>query len=258
MRLNPWLVSCLLAGIGIAHAQEDFTGICHASSSYDLTVKPQSIEFDRPSPARRIVAMHAGKVSVDGVNLRLNTEDGDRAALFEDEVRALVPKAKTIADRGVDLVVKAIRSTLAQEFDDAGTRAQFDRVLDRRSAELKRRIADSTSTHDWQGDAFDRYTDQITSELAPLVTSAYAERAAAAAREGDLGSVLSMGAQRGGLIAGVIDSDLAQRLASTLAPLRPQIQALCPSLQRLADLQRGVRGPDGKPLDLIGIDGPRR
>jgi hypothetical protein len=256
--MKPWLVSFALAGVGIAQAQDDFTGICHASSSYDLTVKPQSIEFDRPSPARRTVSMHAGKVTVDGVGLRLNTEDGDRVALFEDEVRALVPKAKSIANHGVDLVVKAIRTTLAQEFDDAATRAQFDRVLDRRSAELKRRIADSTSTHDWQGDAFDRYTDQITSELAPLVTNSYAERAAAAAREGDLGAVLSMGAQHGGLIAGVVDGDLGQRLASTLAPLRPQVQALCPSLQRLADLQRGVRGADGKPLDLIGIDGPRR
>lgn len=257
MRLNAWLIGGLLAVAQTANAQEDFSNLCHASSSYDLTVGPSSLEFDRSSPAPRKVTMHAGSVSVDGIPLRLNTEDGDRIALFEDEVRALVPKAKGIADQGVERVVKAIRATLAAEFDDADTRAQFDRVLARRSAELKRRIADSMSTHDWQGDSFDRYTDAITADLAPLVTSAYAERAAASAREGDLGAVLA-GAHPGGLLAGVIDGDLGQRLAATLAPLRPQVKALCPSLQRLADLQRAVRGADGKPLDLIGIDPPRR
>lgn len=257
MRLKHWLVCGLMAGVGTANAQQDFADVCHASSSFDLTVGASLLQFDRGAPAPRKLTMHAGKVMVDGVALRLNTEDGDRIALFEDEVRALVPKAKSIADQGVDRVVKAIRATLAAEFDDPETRAQFDRVLGRRSGELKRRIADSTSTHDWQGAAFDRYIDGITADLAPLVTSAYAERAAAAAREGDLGSVLA-GAQPGGLIAGVIDGDLAHRLAATLAPLRPQIQSLCPSLQRLADLQRGVRGADGKPLDLIGIDPPRR
>lgn len=257
MRLNAWLICGLLTVAHTAHAQEDFTNLCHASSSYDLTVAPSSLQFDRSSPAPRKVTMHAGRVSVDGIALRLNTEDGDRIALFEDEVRALVPKAKAIADQGVDRIVDAIRTTLAAEFDDAETRAQLDRVLARRSAELKRRIADSTSTHDWQGDAFDRYTDAITADLAPLLTSAYAERAAAAAREGDLGAVLS-GAQPGGLLAGVIAGDLGQRLAATVAPLRPQVKALCPSLQRLSELQRAVRGADGKPLDLIDIDTPRR
>jgi hypothetical protein len=258
MRLKPWLVCCLLARLGSANAVEDFSDLCGASSSYDLTVAAQSIVFDRPTPAPHKLTMHAGKVSVDGASLPLNTEDGDRLALFEEEVRALVPRAKAIAEKGVDLAVKAIRDTITQEFQDAQTRSQFDRVLSLRSAELKRRIADSTTTHDWQGDAFDHYVDQITNDLAPLVTSAYAQRAADAARDGDLGTVLSIGARPDGLIAGLVDGDLGQRLAATLAPLRPQIKALCPSLERLADLQRGVRGPAGKPLDLIAIESRRR
>jgi hypothetical protein len=257
MRFAPWLGSCLIACATSVSAQDDFTDICHASSSYDLTVKPQAIAFDRPNPAPRTVMMHAGKVTLDGVALNLNTEDGDRLALFEEEVRALVPKAKAVAERGVDLAVKAMRDTVAREFEDADTRLEFDRVLGRRSTELKRRIADSTTTREWQGDAFDRYADEIAGDLAPLLASAYARRAADAASEGDLGAALSMGERHGGLIAGVVDGDLGPRLAATLEPLRPQIRALCPSLQRLADLQRGVRGADGKPLDLLGIDAHR-
>jgi hypothetical protein len=35
--------------------------------------------------------------------------------------------------------------------------------------------------------------------------------------------------------------------------LRPQIQALCPAIQRLASLQQGVPGGDGRPLNLLQV-----
>ena len=35
--------------------------------------------------------------------------------------------------------------------------------------------------------------------------------------------------------------------------LQPQIAALCPAIRRLAELQQGVRGADGRPLDLLQV-----
>jgi hypothetical protein len=36
--------------------------------------------------------------------------------------------------------------------------------------------------------------------------------------------------------------------------LRPKIQALCPDIRQLYELQHGVRGAKGAPLDLLDID----
>jgi len=35
--------------------------------------------------------------------------------------------------------------------------------------------------------------------------------------------------------------------------LSPQIQALCPSIQRLAELQQDIRGSGGQPLNLLQV-----
>jgi hypothetical protein len=253
-RSKPWLLAlCVCASPHPACAHEDFADICHASSSYDLTIAPASLQFDRANPAPRRVDLHNGKLTLDGAVLRLNTEDGDRLVAFEQELRALLPRVKVVAGKGVDLAIKAVREALARDFHEAQTLDEFDRVLTTRGADLKRRIAASTSTRDWQGDTFDRYANEIAADVAPLLATAVAREAAAAAQNGDL-SVLRE--RSGGLVAGLMGGDdLAQRLEGPMQPLRPQIEALCPSLRRLAELQRGVRDAKGRPLDLLEIEG---
>jgi hypothetical protein len=48
-------------------------------------------------------------------------------------------------------------------------------------------------------------------------------------------------------------TQLRPRLERRMQALRPQIQALCPSIRRLAELQQGVRGANGQPLNLLQI-----
>jgi hypothetical protein len=48
-------------------------------------------------------------------------------------------------------------------------------------------------------------------------------------------------------------TQLQPRLQRRMQALRPQVQALCPAIRRLAELQQGVRGADGQPLDLVQV-----
>src|SRR5690349_19721931 len=100
MRLRLLFASLMLAtALPVLHAQ-DLGDTCHASSSYDLTVKPDSLLFDRAQPAPFHVQVADGVLSTDGQPVRLHAEAQDRLVLFERELRALVPRVRAVADSG--------------------------------------------------------------------------------------------------------------------------------------------------------------
>jgi hypothetical protein len=244
-----WIAASWLA-LAPAAPVDDLADVCHASSSYDLTIAPDSLLFDRAEPAPRRIELRGGKANVDGVAGRSNAEDADRLALFEQDLRALIPKAKAVAASGVDLLAKAVRAEAASLGLGAQTQAELDQRVAAHVAELKRRIAGSTSTHDWQGDAFERYAADIGSDIAPLVAADLGAQAVDAAVNGDLERAAALREHAATLASG----DLPARLQARLQALRPQIRTLCPSIQRLYELQRGVRDAKGRPLDLLEVD----
>lgn len=228
---------------------QDFATLCHASSSYDLTVTPDALRFDRSTPAPRRIELHGGQLRVDGVSVRVSREDADRLALFEHDLRALVPKVKAIAVDGVDLAIQSVRAETATLDLGADTQAELAGQLAAHGAELKRRIAGSASTRDWQGDAFDRYAADLVADIAPLLVADVGQQAVAAALAGDLDAAASLRDR-----AAVLGTRLRPRLERRMQALRPRLEALCPSLRRLQEVQNGVRGANGRPLDLLDID----
>ncbi|MBP1473959.1 DUF2884 family protein [Frateuria sp. MAH-13] len=248
MRLRLLFASLILsAALPALHAQ-DLAGTCHASSSYDLTVKPDSLLFDRPQPAPFHVQVADGALRTDGQPVRLNAEAQDRLALFERELRALVPRVRAVADAGVAMAVRAIHDEAAGMQLAPATLAELDRRLATHAAQLERRIAQSNSTHDWQGDAAQQLADRIVGDLAPLVAADLGQQALAAAMNGDLAEAARLRDQ-----AADLATQLQPRLQRRMQALRPQVQALCPSIQRLAELQQGVRGADGQLLKLVQV-----
>jgi hypothetical protein len=227
---------------------QDLATTCHASSSYDLTLKTDSLLFDRASPAPFHVELHRGALRTDGAAVPLNAEDQDRLALFERDLRALVPRVRVVARNGVDLAMQAMRA----EADDMGlapaTRAEFDRRLAVHADQLRQRISTSRSTHDWQGDVAGQYADQVAADLLPVVAADLGQQALAAALGGDLQAATNL-RDRASALAG----ELRPRLQQRMQALRPQIEALCPAIRQLAELQQGVRGGDGRPLNLLQI-----
>lgn len=234
-------VSLMLPAV---HAQ-GLADTCHATSSYDLTVSPQSVLFDRPAPLPRRVELHDGALRADGAAVRLSLEDQDRLALFERDLRALLPRVRTVARNGVDLAVRAVRDEAAGMQLGSATQAELTRRLAARADELKQRIDRSNSTHDWQGDAMDQYANQIAAEIGPLVAADLGQQAVDAAMSGDLQAAASLRDQ-----AGDLASNLRPRLEQRMQALRPQIQALCPAIRQLAELQHGIEA-NGHPLDLL-------
>ena len=247
MRSILSLVAACAFAISPVHAQ-DLAATCHASSSYDLTLRTDGLLFDRTDPRPLRIELHDGGLRVDGALVPLNTEDRDRLALFERELRALVPKAREVATRGVDLAVDAVRAETAGLGLGVDTRAELGHKLAVRAGALKARIAASTSTHDWQGDLLDRYADDLTADLAPLLAQDLGQQAVAAALGGDLEAAAALRDH-----AADLGIDLQPRLERRMQALRPQIQALCPALRRLYELQRDVRGATGRPLALLQV-----
>lgn len=229
---------------------DDLLDACHASSSYDVAIGADGLHFDRAQPVPRRIDMHDGALRVDGVAVTLGAEDADRVALFEQGVRALEPRVKAVAARGVDLAAQAVREQAAQSTPQLAASGELDARLDARVRELKARIAASHSTHDWQGDAFDRYAEDMAADIVPLLAGDLARQALAVAISGDLDGASALRDR-----AAHLADDLQQRVRQRLQGLRPQVQALCPDIRRLDTLESGVgaRLPGGGRLDLVEV-----
>ncbi|PWK85907.1 DUF2884 family protein [Fulvimonas soli] len=236
---------CLLLALRAAPAQ-DLTTTCHASSSYDLTLRPGSLLFDRAQPAPYRVELGDGALRADGRTVPLTAEQQDRLAVFERELRALAPRVRAVAQAGVDLAARALHEEAAGMQLDAASLAELDRRVAARADELKRRIAASNSTHDWQGEAAQAYADQLAGDILPLLAGALGQQALEAAMGGDLQQAAQLRDR-----AADLATSLRPRLERRMQALRPQVQALCPAVRRLAGLQEGLRGGDGRPLDLL-------
>lgn len=248
MRLRHLAVLLTFPLASMALHAQDLATTCHATSSYDLTVAPDHIQFDRPQPLPRMVVLHDGSLRTDGAAVSLRPDDEDRLALFERELRALVPRAKAVAYNGVDMLAAAMHDEGARLSLDAATRAELDRRVATRAAELKQRLAASNSTHDWQGNLADQYANQLASDLMPLLANDLGQQAMNAAMTGDLQAAANLRDT-----AADLTTQLRPRLEQRMQALSPQIQALCPSVQRLAELQQGIRAANGQALNLLEV-----
>jgi hypothetical protein len=248
MRMNRLLpIVMFTMACGSLHAQ-DLATVCRATSSYDLTVRPDRLIFDRPAPAPTRVILAEGALTTDGQTVSLNDEDQDRLALFQRDLLALMPRVKAVAQQGVDVTMQAVRDESAGLDLDADTRAELDRRLTTHATELHQRIAASESTHDWHGDAANQYANQVISDIAPLLASALGQQAVNAAVSGDLQQAAALRDRAANLATG-----FQPRLQRRLQVLRPQIQTLCPDIQRLSELQQGIQASNGRPLNLVQI-----
>lgn len=247
MRASLSLIIWLLLIASPLHAQ-DLSTTCHASSSYDVTLQPESILFDRPAPAPMRVELHDGSLRADAVAVSLTPPQQDRVSVFERDVRALAPRVRQVARNGVDMAMQALRAEVDGLGLSAATRVEFDRRLAAHATELKQRIARSQSTHDWQGDLIQQYADRISADLMPLVAGDLGQQAIDAAMSGDLQAAASLRDRAGSLV-----TSLQPRLQQRMQALRPQIEALCPAIQRLARLQQGLRDSHGQPLNLLQV-----
>ena len=240
------LAACFAGG---ASAQE-LDHACRVASTYDLTIRPDALLFDRPQVAPRSVRMHDGALSTDGRSVALRPDEQDRVALFESRLRELVPKAKAIASDGVDVAARAVRDEAASAAPDAVASGELDQTLNARVADIKRRIAASQSTRDWQEDAMRAYAQEIVSDIAPILTQDVGGQAMQLAMNGDLQGAAALRDR----VAGLTTSGQARVVAKLRSALEPRVKALCPTVRQLQDLQSGLRDADGRPLVLLEND----
>ncbi|KAF1008217.1 MAG: hypothetical protein GAK28_01196 [Luteibacter sp.] len=240
------LAACFAGGV----SAQELDHACRVASTYDLTIRPDALVFERPQVAPRTVRMHDGSLSTDGRTVSLRPDEQDRVALFESRLRELVPKAKAIASDGVDLAARAVRDEAASAAPDAIASGELDRVLNARVADIKRRIAASQSTRDWQEDAMRTYAQEIVSDIAPVLTQDVGSQAMQLAMNGDLQGAAALRDR----VANLATDGQARVLARLRPALEPRVKALCPAVRQLQDLQSGLRDADGRALVLLEND----
>ena len=251
MTTRWWIVVAAVCASGGVAAQDMGQMSCGVASTYDLTVRPDALVFERPQVAPRSVRMHDGSLATDGRAVTLRADEQDRVALFERDVRALVPKAKAIASDGVDVAARAVREEAGRASPGSLSSGELDRVLAGRVADIKRRIAASQSTRDWQADAMRAYAQEIVSDITPVLTQDVGSEAMQLAMNGDLDGAAALRDR----VADISTGGQARVLARLETALRPRVQALCPAVRQLLDLQSGWRDASGQPLMLIETGG---
>lgn len=250
MRLS-FILLLVLSLFGAPLRAQDLLATCHASSSYDISVDADHLLFDRPAPAPLRIELRQGQLRVDGAAVSLNAENRDRMALFERELRALLPRVRVVARNAVDMAARGIRAEADGMGIGAATRVEFERLVAQHAGALKQRVAQSHSTHDWQGAAAEQMMQRVGADLLPLLATDLAQQAVAAALSGDMQTAARLRDR-----ATSLATELQPRMQQRMHALRPQIAALCPSIQRLAELQQGVRDNQGRALNLLQIQSP--
>ncbi|HEU4670409.1 MAG TPA: DUF2884 family protein [Dyella sp.] len=248
IRLLPIAILALTVG-GPALAAPP-TLHCQASSSYDLTVQPDQLVFDRSGATPTRVVIGPGTLATDGTPVRLNAEGQDRVTLFDRDLRALLPRVRQVARHGVELAVQALRDEAARLQLAPATKQALDQRIAADAGTLRRRIDTSQSTHDWQGDAVRQLGDRFAADLTPIVAGDLGQQALQAAMSGDLDTAARLRDQ-----AADLATAMQPRIESRLQALQPEIDALCPSVERLAALQQGLRDAQGRPLHLLDAAG---
>lgn len=227
----------------------DPLNVCHAQSSYDLTLGADGITFDRDVVPRR-VRMHDGALDVDGTTVDLDKGDRERIRAFERDVRVLVPKIRALATQGVDLATEAVREQARESTPELASGGELDARLGNLAADLKARIAHSRSTHDWHGETFRQYVNQGMAGIVPMLAGGLLQQSMGLAMNGDFDSVSRLRERAANLA-----DTLQARIRRKLTVLEPRIRSLCPTLQELDRLENGLDAsmPDGSRLDLLTL-----
>lgn len=242
----------LAAGLAVLLHVNAVHAACPLQSAYDVTVTADALLFDRASGAARRIEVRNGGLSDRGKAIAVNAADRDRLLRFERTARSLVPRIRQIGLRAVDIAAAAIREEAALNSPRSAANPQLAARLDARTADLKARIAKSNSSKDWRGQAFNRYTTEALGDVLPLVGGDIAQAALDATMRGDFNTAARM-AERGAGLRTALES----RVRTKLAALQPTMDALCPGLRSLDDLEAAVTAPlaDGTRLDLLQVGG---
>lgn len=243
------LHACALALLAAAplHAK-DLDETCHARSGYDVTVTDAALQFERKNAPPQRLEMHRGDLVVNDKAVALSARDRNRIAAFETTLRELIPKIKTLAQRGVDLSVFAIREEAASASPVSAADPRVNARVDARAREIKTRIANSRTSKEWNARALNGYLTPVLADVAPLIAGDLAQKALELTLKGDLSGAVALTDRAAGLRA-----SLETRIRTKLETLQPEIEKLCPSLRKLDALETSVtqRLPDGSRLNLV-------
>ena len=95
------------------------------------------------------------------------------------------------------------------------------------------------------------YAQEIVSDIMPLLTQDVGSEAMQLAMNGDLQGAADLRDR----VSSVSTGAQGRVAAKVTAALRPRVQALCPQVHQLGELQSGLHDASGRPLLLLETGG---
>lgn len=224
---------------------------CGFDSSYDVTVLPEGIRFQREDGSPRQVFMHDGTLRVDGRMIAVSSADADNLRRFESELRTVLPQMARIAREGVDIGYDAVTTVAATLAADPDQQQSLVDRLNASHAEALRRIDDTLGRGQWHHDALRTLIEGSVRDTVPTLVGTVTSEALKAALSGDRAQLAALQAR-----ADSLDKSIDKQVDARADRLQHQAEAMCPRLQDLDQLQQQwhFRLADGSALHLISAD----
>jgi hypothetical protein len=247
------LAAALAAGsAGAADGQFNFsTDTCKHdySTPYDVDVTAAGLSFHRTDGTPARVFVHDGALKVDGRDVALTATDAQALRRYEDGVRKLMPEVAEVSRQGVMLGFEAM-TTVTMTFAEPDQRDAILAKIKRKQAQALKEIDEGVGSGHWSGDRMtETVAGSVSDSVGELVGSATSS-AVTAALSGDSTRVAALTAR-----ANALDKSLSREMDKRSKDLEARVNAICPQVNDLADIQQGwkIRLTDGKPLELMTI-----
>lgn len=219
--------------------------VCDMDSDYDVALSPDAITFTRDEGQPRRVAMHDGRLQVDGQEADLSADDRARVRQFEHDARALVPEVRAITLEAVEIAFTAMTEVAHGLAPD---NRKLAAQLEQTRADLLAQFDRPTEHFRIDEDAISASVERLVGEITPTLIGEVTSTAIAAALSGDesKANALERRADRMG-------QDIEARIKPRADALEARADALCPRFAALDTIDNALawRLQDGSALELL-------
>lgn len=205
---------------------------CNFDSNYIFSRQGRTQVFYRDTAPAKLIHIQDGRLSIDGRELELSSQDQERVAEFENEMRLLIPQVKQVTTLAVDIAFTALIEVsrgLSGEHNSP-TIAKLQRAKAALYESLKKNPALFIN-----GDIDEKIIEPILTDFIPDVIAAAVKQALTVAFRGDETAVKAFDARMDKM-----GKDIETNVAVRAKKLEPLAQAMCSRVRNMDKIEDSI------------------